>query len=72
MHLQKGRKISEAIRFIQDMFHCLNTEQKDGLIISVDFQKAFDPLDHDYIYCALEAIGFDPLYYDIEGCMCSK
>lgn len=73
----KGRSISEAIRNIHDMFHYLDKEQKEGYIVSVDFLKAFDSIDHDFIYCTLEAFGFGPsfirwvktLYSNIEGCV---
>ena len=58
----KGRKISEAIRNINDMFHYLDTEQNDGFIVSVDFLKAFDSIDHDFVYCTLEAFGFGPSF----------
>ena len=73
----KGRKISEAIRNVHDMFHFLCTEQKDGFIISIDFQKAFDSIDHEYMCQALKSFGFGPsfinwvktLYNDVEGCV---
>ena len=76
----KGRKISEAIRNVHDMFYYLTTEQKNGFIASVDFQKAFDSIDHDFLYCVLESFGFGPsfirwvqtLYFDIEGCVLNK
>ena len=76
----KGRKISEAIRNVHDMFYYLTTEQKNGFIASIDFQKAFDSIDHEVLYCALESFGFGPsfirwvqtLYFDIEGCALNK
>ena len=45
--------------------------------MSVDFQKAIDSVDHDYIDCAPEEFGFGPSfirwvktsYYVIEGCV---
>ena len=76
----KGRNICEAIRNVHDMFFYLTTEQKKGFIASVDFQKAFDSIDHDFLYCALKSFGFGPsfirwvqtLYFDIEGCVLNK
>ena len=74
----KGRKISEAIRNVHDIFHFLCTEQKEGYIhvISIDFQKAFDSIDHENICHVLKAFGFGPSFirwvkalYDVEGCV---
>ena len=73
----KGRNIAEAIRNVQDMFYYLTTENKNNYIVSIDFRKAFDSIDHEFICKALESVGFGPmfikwvktLYCNIEGCV---
>ena len=59
------------------MFYYLNTENKDGFIVSIYFKKAFDSEDHEFLFKVLEAAGFGPtfvngfktLYCNIEGCV---
>lgn len=54
----RGRAIAEAIRNVHDVFHFLCCEQETGFIASVDFRKAFDSLDHDYMFQCLRSFGF--------------
>ena len=39
------------------MLHC-NKEKKDSLLLLIDFRKAFDSIDHDYIYRVMKALNF--------------
>ena len=54
----KNRYIGENIRTILDVLSY--TEQHDipGFIFSIDFEKAFDSIDWDYMYKALSFFGF--------------
>ena len=53
----KDRNIGEAVRVIEDMFfHSMN--QNNGFLVAADFEKAFDSVDHDFIYFVLEIFGF--------------
>ena len=54
----KGRCIGENIRTIFEVIENLNDENKPGLIFFADFQKAFDSIDHDYIFKVLNYFNF--------------
>ena len=44
------RYIGETVRSIFDIVDCAVKENVPGLMISIDFQKAFDSLEWDYLY----------------------
>ena len=54
----KNRFIGESIRLIDDLLY--HTEQKnlDGILFAADIEKAFDSLEHNFIYATLEKFGF--------------
>ena len=45
------------LNLLSTMLHC-NKEKKDSLLLLIDFRKAFDSIDHDYIYKVMEALNF--------------
>ena len=54
----KNRYIGENIRTIIEIIEQLNVKNQPGLIIFADFTKAFDSLDHDYIFSVFEKFNF--------------
>ena len=54
----KGRYIGENIRTICEVIENLNNEDKPGLIFFADFEKAFDSIDHDFIFKSLNYFNF--------------
>ena len=54
----EGRDISECTRLITDMIYMTKFKHKPGLLILIDFQKAFDSLNHKYIYKCLAFYNF--------------
>ena len=72
----KNRNIGEAVRLIYDMlFHSLN--QTNGFLVTVDFEKAFDSVAHDFLFKVLKLYGFGNsfcswvkiLYTNISSCV---
>ena len=53
-----GRYIGDNLRLIYDMIHYLNNENLPGLLVSVDFEKAFDSIDWKFMQDVLKRFGF--------------
>ena len=54
----KGRLIENHIRLIDDIIHTSNKNNTPGMIVSIDFQKAFDSVSHEYIVKTLRKFNF--------------
>ena len=53
-----GRYMGEVTRTLYDTIHDAWTHQKKGVLLSIDFEKAFDSLSHDFIIGVMEVAGF--------------
>ena len=53
-----GRYIGDNIRLIYDLIDHLNFKNLPGLLLCIDFEKAFDSLDWNFTFKVLEAYGF--------------
>ena len=58
----KGRYIGENIRNIIDIMQYTDFQDIPGLILLIDFEKAYDSLEWNYIDEALEARNFGPQF----------
>ena len=56
----KGRFIGENIRLIDSLVNYTSTKNIPGLLLSLDFEKAFDTLEWSFIQKALVSFGFGP------------
>ena len=56
----KGRFIGTNTRLIQDIFNLYNTKDKSGLLMFVDFKKAFDYVEWSFLFKVLEKFNFGP------------
>ena len=54
----KGRFIGECIRTIDDVLHFIDQKKYPGLALFLDFKKAFDCLEHNFIRKTLQSINF--------------
>lgn len=50
----KGRYIGEDARLILDIFDYCNAENEDGILVFLDFEKAFDPVEWNFLLKVLE------------------
>ena len=72
----RDRYIGETMRSIFDIMDFTLNENTSGLMIFIDFHKAFDSLEWDYLYKCLEAFNFGQdfirwvktFYKNIESC----
>ena len=53
-----GRCISENGRLISDILHMTDYLNTDGLLVIIDIQKAFDSVNHHFLYSVLEKYKF--------------
>ena len=56
----KGRNISENARLILDIFDFCDTSSTDGLLLLLDFEKAFDSVEWNFLFKTLEKFNFGP------------
>ena len=54
----KGRFIGESIRLIDDILYHTEQENIDGVLFAADIQKAFDSVEHNFIFASLKRFGF--------------
>jgi hypothetical protein len=53
-----NRYIGDNIRLIYDVIAYLDAHKLPGLLINIDFEKAFDSLDWEFMFKVLKAFGF--------------
>ena len=54
----KNRCISESGRLISDVIEMCDILDISGYLVTMDIEKAFDSLDHDFLLFVLKKIGF--------------
>ena len=54
----QGCYIGEATRLIYDVMNYTENKQIDGLLMLIDFEKAFDSISWNFLYNVLEYLGF--------------
>ena len=73
----KDRYIGESIRLISDVLEYTDSNEIEAILFSTDFEKAFDSIDHSFLFAVLESFGFGPnfiqwvrtLFCNAESCV---
>ena len=61
----KGRYIGENIRKVLEIIEYSEIEDKPGVLISIDFEKAFDSLEWDFIFKTLKYFDLGDHFIDL-------
>ena len=72
----KGRYLSHNVRIIEDIVSYTSKNHIPGYLVLIDFQKAFDTVEWNFLFDALKAYKFGPnfiswiklLYTEIRSC----
>jgi len=73
----KGRYIGECTRLISDLIDRMEEDEIPGLLVLLDFEKAFDTIEWEFIQRALKCFGFgdslctwiETFYSNISSCI---
>ena len=65
----KNRHIGESGELISDVTEIVKTKKLDCLLV-MDIEKAFDSLDHDFLFFTLEKYGFGKNFTKRSGVLC--
>ena len=73
----EGRYIGDAVRTVADVLYYVKDKNIPGILLSIDFQKAYDSIDHGYMHKVLKAFNFGPslckwidtFYTNISSCV---
>ena len=73
----KDRYIAESVRLISDILEYTDSNDIEAILFLADFEKAFDSIDHSFLFAVLESFGFGPdfiqwvrtLFYNAESCV---
>ena len=73
----KGRSIFDAIRTIDDMMEFTKEKGLSGILVAIDFEKAFDTLNFKFLIRTLHKFNFGPffiqwirtLYNNVSSCV---
>ena len=73
----QGRDIGESVRLIGDLIDHADKETLDGMLFAADIEKAFDSLEHNFLFATLVKFGFGldfikwirVLFFDAKSCV---
>ena len=56
----KNRFIGQNIRLVSDVIEFSNEKNLDGILLSLDYEKAFDTAEHKFLFECLQLYNFGP------------
>ena len=67
----KNRYIGKSINVIDDILYHAEQENLDGILFAEDMEKAFDSLEHNFIFATLIRFGFGQEFFSGLGPFCA-
>jgi len=58
----KGRYILESVVVAHELVHSVHQSGEPGIILKLDYEKAYDRVSWSFLFDMLEARGFDPVW----------
>ena len=58
----KGRSIFDAVTAIDDVLEYAMRSEQSGILVTIDFEKAFDSLDHRLLLNVFRTFKFGPSF----------
>jgi hypothetical protein len=58
----KGRNIMDGVMTLHEILHDVKNKKRDGLILKLDFEKAYDKISRDFLFEMLRQRGFDEIW----------
>ena len=68
----KGRSIVDHIRLIDDIINLSRKKKSPGMIVSLDYQKAFDSIEKSSIISALQKFNFGSNFINLVNTLINK
>ena len=59
-----GRQVNDNNRLLEEIINLYEETKQKAYVITLDAQKAFDSVDHNYLTECLKAFGFPQTYCD--------
>jgi hypothetical protein len=57
-----GRQILEGVVILHETIHELHRKKMDGVLFKIDFEKAYDKVNWDFLQQTMRMKGFDPIW----------
>ena len=60
----KDRFLGESVRLISDILETIKSFDIDGYLLTIDIEKAFDSVKHNFLFATLKKLGFNGYFYE--------
>jgi hypothetical protein len=60
----KGRYIMDGVVSLNEILHEVKKKKQSGVILKIDFEKAYDKVNWQFLYCMMQKKGFGDIWSD--------
>ena len=64
----KGRYIGESVRFVEDLISKFDNENIEGIVLQLDFEKAFDSVEWEFMFEVLRKVNLGDQFISYVRC----